>query len=247
MPRSLIATTGHSVPLPPEGGCVGRGPGAEIVIRPELGLLPQHFRISRREGGWQLSTCGEARVLVNGLQVRQATELHDGDLIVAELLTVTYRDVEEAAARISLTTSVAAAVPASRLAPEPVMVASAEVDGGQAAKRMFRVSPTSTALSVPLLAGTLPVQGGRATTGLLGKEPGASTQWPPQEWMTGALTSRPEGEAEEQSPAMAADEVLLTHEAAAVTGPTASEAETTKSQSWVQGMLQKLGVTGKKP
>lgn len=84
--------------MPLSGGetYVGTDPAVQIPVRGDMGLMPRHFVIAPRAGGWQLAAFEGAMVLVNGLQVRHA-EIHDGDQIVAGQLALTYRDEEEAA------------------------------------------------------------------------------------------------------------------------------------------------------
>ncbi|MDB6004124.1 MAG: hypothetical protein JWR15_1111 [Prosthecobacter sp.] len=96
MSRFLVATTGHSVPLPGGETYVGTDPAVEIPVRGDMGLMPRHFVIAPAASGWQLAAFDGAMVLVNGLQVRH-TEIHDGDQIVAGQLALTYRDEQEAA------------------------------------------------------------------------------------------------------------------------------------------------------
>jgi hypothetical protein len=96
MSRFLVATTGHSVPLPGGETYVGTDPAVQIPVRGDMGLMPRHFVIAPAAGGWHLAAFDGAMVLVNGLQVSQ-TEIHDGDQIVAGQLALTYRDEREAA------------------------------------------------------------------------------------------------------------------------------------------------------
>lgn len=93
MSRALVALTGHSMPLSGGEICVGTDPSVQIPVRADLGLLPRHFAIAQREGGWYLGAYEGAAVWVNGLPV-SVTELHDGDQIVAGQLELTYRDEE---------------------------------------------------------------------------------------------------------------------------------------------------------
>lgn len=95
MSRSLVATTGHSVPLSSRELWVGSGPAVDIPIRADLGLLPRHFVISPQPGACYLTASEGAQVLVNGLTINSTT-LQDGDQIVAGLLELTYRDDEAA-------------------------------------------------------------------------------------------------------------------------------------------------------
>lgn len=91
--------------MPLSGGeiCVGTDPSVHIPVRADLGLLPRHFAIAQREGGWYLGAYEGAAVWVNGLPV-SVTELHDGDHIVAGQLELTYRD-EEASSKTETTQS----------------------------------------------------------------------------------------------------------------------------------------------
>lgn len=96
MSRSLIAPTGHSMPLSGGETCVGSDPSVQIPIRAEMGLMPRHFVIAELEGGWHLGAYEGAAVWVNGQPVR-VTALHDGDRIVAGQLELIYRDEPEMA------------------------------------------------------------------------------------------------------------------------------------------------------
>ncbi len=79
--------------MPLSGGeiCVGTDPSVQIPVRAELGLLPRHFAVAERDGGWYIGAYTGAAVWVNGQPVSM-TELHDGDRIVAGQLELTYRD-----------------------------------------------------------------------------------------------------------------------------------------------------------
>lgn len=96
MSRSLIAPTGHSMPLSGGETCVGSDPSVQIPVRAEMGLMPRHFVIAQLENGWHLGAYEGAAVWVNGQPVR-VTALHDGDRIVAGQLELIYRDEPEMA------------------------------------------------------------------------------------------------------------------------------------------------------
>lgn len=95
MSRSLIAPTGHFMPLSGGETCVGSDPSVHIPVRAEMGLMPRHFVIAELEGGWHLGAYEGAAVWVNGQPVR-VTVLNDGDRIVAGQLELVYRDESEA-------------------------------------------------------------------------------------------------------------------------------------------------------
>ena len=145
MPRFLVATTGHSVPLSGGETYVGTDPTVQIPVRADMGLLPRHFVIAPSAGGWQLAAFDGAMVLVNGLQVRN-TEIHDGDQIVAGQLALTYRDEQEAA--------MAKAMPNVMQAPQTQMTSTPQPV--QAPPALSLAIPTLTLNAFPSLQTGLP-------------------------------------------------------------------------------------------
>lgn len=106
--------------MPLSGGeiCVGSDPSVQIPVRADLGLLPRHFAVAQREGGWYIGAYAGAALWVNGRQVSM-TELHDGDHIVAGQLELTYWDEQPAVTAAALQPSVA--VPAAATPGMPVV------------------------------------------------------------------------------------------------------------------------------
>ena len=93
MSAFLLAQTGHSLPLAPYPVVVGSDPSAQVPVRADLGIAPQHYQIQPapgQNGHWVVSLLPEQPVQVNGQPVPHAL-LRDGDVITAGALHLMYR------------------------------------------------------------------------------------------------------------------------------------------------------------
>lgn len=92
MPASLVAETGHAMPLTGHSVIVGSDPQAHVPVRADLGLAARHYELRLLpDGGHQVVALEPmAPVLLNGQRVGNA-ELADGDVITAGALRLTYR------------------------------------------------------------------------------------------------------------------------------------------------------------
>ncbi len=178
MPR-LLAAGGHSKTLCEGGNLIGADGSADVRLRPELGIAPQHYRIASAADGWELTPLAGSLTLLNGMPVAGPTPVRSGDQITAGQVVLTF---EEIAALPSLPAEVqvppSASVEGPSHAPDeppplpPPEPATSPKEAGEEPPRSRVPRWALVALAVAALAG-----GGVATwkTGLLGGGDGGTS------------------------------------------------------------------------
>ena len=79
--RALLSVGGRRLPVPPEGGVIGRSRDCDIVLD-DTGVSRRHAELRPSADGWTVTDLGSTNgVRVNGRDVRGAHPLRAGDRI----------------------------------------------------------------------------------------------------------------------------------------------------------------------
>jgi Protein of unknown function (DUF3662)/FHA domain len=79
--RALLSVGGRHLPVPPEGGVLGRSRDCDIVLE-DTGISRRHAELRRGVDGWTVTDLGSTNgVRVNGRDVHGAHPLRSGDLL----------------------------------------------------------------------------------------------------------------------------------------------------------------------
>ena len=77
----MLSVGGRRLPLPPQGGVIGRSRDCEVVLE-DTGVSRRHAELRLGADGWVVSDLGSTNgVRVNGQDVHTAHPLHPGDRI----------------------------------------------------------------------------------------------------------------------------------------------------------------------
>jgi hypothetical protein len=77
--RALLSVGGRRLPVPPDGGVVGRSRDCDIVLE-DTGVSRRHAELRPGAGGWTVTDLGSTNgVRVNGRDIHGPQPLHPGD------------------------------------------------------------------------------------------------------------------------------------------------------------------------